>query len=137
MTETQTRLRCDCDSGEPEFGPFDIVEAWVETSGPTTVNDPGDPTDLTYNPSGYTDVLWDTQRTVGTGCRSCGKVWLTGVIDIAGRTFQMVNAPNDSSRAMELLDTDDLIEIAWAVLEGGDPWAAANAALNRQQDLSG
>lgn len=53
--------------------PWDHLFAWVETDGGVEVDDE-DGNFLAYAPTGWTDVVWDTQETVGYGCRECGEI---------------------------------------------------------------
>lgn len=53
--------------------PYDQLFAWVDTHEGVEVDDE-DSDFLAYDPTGFTDVIWGSQVTVGYGCRSCGKV---------------------------------------------------------------
>lgn len=55
------------------MSPWDHLYAWVDTHDGVEV-DGEDGNFLEYDPTGWTEVLWDTQETVGYGCRVCGRV---------------------------------------------------------------
>jgi len=78
-------MRCtDCDQ---DYEPFAIIEAFVETASPIThLDDDGFPRG--YEPTGSTEVEYDTQQEIGYGCHGCGEVIITRpIIGIAGLRF--------------------------------------------------
>lgn len=83
-SDTELPESCECGT---DFTPFDILEAWVDTQSPITeIDEHGQPSG--YQASGFTDVIWDTQVSVGYGCRTCGDVVVTAKsINIGGVEF--------------------------------------------------
>lgn len=87
-----------CDNPDPR--PFDLIPGWVEAHNVEFIADDGDgkPT-LTYDPTGYTEVEWDEQTTIGVICQYC---WEPTIVEQWLESFiqsirPRINDPEDSA----------------------------------------
>lgn len=78
--------------------PFGILEVFVEIHEPITGLDEKD-APVGYEPTGYTDAIWDTQQDLGYGCTHCGTVEITRKrIKIANEWFFVHSADDRFGR---------------------------------------
>lgn len=95
------------DCGEQINSTFEYMYAWANTNG-IFYDDEEDV--LTYEHTGYTDVMYDTQETLGVGCEHCG--WTdvrTHMLTVKNDRSVMLVVPGDSlSPIIITFDLDEM-----------------------------
>lgn len=76
QTKKKGAVICCPDCKSAEVHPIDTILGAVEIDGP--VREGERPGEIDYDPSGYTEITWDTATTTHLSCEACGNLWRLG-----------------------------------------------------------